>query len=64
MNTPNMAKADYNCPKEQERERERGREREGERETLVGSGQVSPRIGEITNKRFDGGADMWEICLF
>ena len=53
MNTPNMANADSNCPTEQERERE----------TLVGSGHVSPKIWEITNKRFGGGADMWEICL-
>ena len=30
---------------------------------LVGSGHVSPRIWEITNKRFGGGADMCEICL-
>ena len=58
MNTPNMANADSNCATEQERERER------ERETLVGSGQVSPRIWEITNKRFKGGVDMREICLF
>ena len=56
MNTPNMANADSNCATEQERERER--------ETLVGYGQVSPRIWEITNKRFKGGVDMWEICLF
>ena len=33
------------------------------RETLVGSGHVSPRIWEITNKRFGGGADKCEICL-
>ena len=33
------------------------------RETLVESGHVSPRIWEITNKRFGGGADKCEICL-
>ena len=33
------------------------------RETLVGSGHVSPKIWEITNKRFGGGADKCEICL-
>ena len=33
------------------------------RETLVGPGHVSPRIWEITNKRFGGGADKCEICL-
>ena len=27
------------------------------------SGQVSPRIWEITNKRFEGGADKCEIFL-
>ena len=34
------------------------------RETLVGSGHVSPRIWEITNKRLAGGADKCEICLY
>ena len=34
------------------------------RETLVGSGHVSARIWEITNKRFGGGADKGEICLY
>ena len=34
------------------------------RETLVGSGHVSPRIWEITNKRLGGGADKCEICLY
>ena len=36
------------------------------RETLVGSGHVSPRIweSEITNKRFRGGVDKCEICLY
>ena len=34
------------------------------RETLVGFGHVSPRIWEITNKRFGGGADKCEICLY
>ena len=33
------------------------------RKTLVGSGHVSPRIWEITNNRFGGGADKCEICL-
>ena len=32
-------------------------------ETLVGSGHVSPRIWEITNKWFGGGEDKCEICL-
>ena len=31
------------------------------RETLVGSGHVSPRIWEITNKRLGGGADKCEF---
>ena len=35
-----------------------------ERETLVGFGHVSPRIWEITNKQFGGGADKCEICLY
>ena len=30
----------------------------------VGSGHVSPRIWEITNKRFGGGANKCEICLY
>ena len=34
------------------------------RETLVGSGHVSPRIWEITNKQLGGGADKCEICLY
>ena len=34
------------------------------RETLVGSGQVSPRIWEITKKRFGGGAVKCDICLY
>ena len=34
------------------------------RETLVGSGHVSPRIWDITNKQFGGGADKCEICLY
>ena len=34
------------------------------RETLAGSGHVSPRIWEITNKRLGGGADKCEICLY
>ena len=34
------------------------------RETLVGSGHVSPRIWEITNKRLGEGADKCEICLY
>ena len=33
------------------------------RKTLVGFGHVSPRIWEITNNRFAGGADKCEICL-
>ena len=33
------------------------------RETLVGSGHVSPRIWEITNKQLGGGADKCEICV-
>ena len=46
------------------------------RETLVRSGHVSPRIWEITNKRFGGGAekceivstkrrrrDQWKLCI-
>ena len=35
-----------------------------ERETLENAGQVSPRIWEITNKRFGGGAGKCEICLY
>jgi len=35
-----------------------------ERETLVNAGHVSPRIWEITNKRFGGGAGKYEICLY
>ena len=34
------------------------------RETLVGSGHVSRRIWDITNKQFGGGADKCEICLY
>ena len=34
------------------------------RETLVGFGHASPRIWEITNKQFGGGADKCEICLY
>ena len=30
---------------------------------MVGSGHVSPRIWEITNRRFGEGADKCEICL-
>ena len=32
--------------------------------TLVGSGHVSPRIWEITDKQLGGGADKCEICLY
>ena len=35
-----------------------------ERETLENAGHVSPRIWEITNKRFGGGAGKFEICLY
>ena len=35
-----------------------------ERETLENAGHVSPRIWEITNKRFWGGAGKCEICLY
>ena len=35
-----------------------------ERETLENAGHVSPRIWEITNKRFGGGAGKCEICLY
>ena len=31
---------------------------------MVGSGHVSPRIWEITNKRLGGGADKCENCLY
>ena len=34
------------------------------RETLVGSGHVSPRIWEVTNKRLGGGGDKCEICHY
>ena len=34
------------------------------KETLVQAGHVSPRIWEITNKRFEGGAAKCEICLY
>ena len=34
------------------------------RETLVGSGHVSPRIWEITNELLGGGADKCEVCLY
>ena len=34
------------------------------RETVVGSGHVSPRIWEITNKRLGVGEDQYEICLY
>ena len=37
---------------------------ERERETLENAGHVSPRIWEITNKRFGGGAGICEICLY
>ena len=37
---------------------------ERERETLENAGHVSPRIWEITNKRFGGGAGKCEICLY
>ena len=46
MNTPNMANADYNCPKEQERERERGREGERERGRERDPGWVWSSISE------------------
>ena len=35
-----------------------------ERETLGNAGHVSPRIWEITKKRFGGGAGKCEICLY
>ena len=36
-----------------------------ERETLENAGHVSPRIWEITNKRFGGGAgNKCEICIY
>ena len=35
-----------------------------EKETLENAGHVSPRIWEITNKRFGGGAGKCEICLY
>ena len=35
-----------------------------ERETLENAGHVSPRIWEITNKWFGGGAGKCEICLY
>jgi len=35
-----------------------------ERETLVNAGHVSPRIWEITNKRFGEGAGKCEICPY
>ena len=35
-----------------------------ERETLENDGHVSPRIWEITRKRFGGGAGKCEICLY
>ena len=35
-----------------------------ERETLENAGHVSPRIWEITNKRFGGVAGKCEICLY
>ena len=35
-----------------------------ERETLEKAGHVSPRIWEITNKRFGGRAGKCEICLY
>ena len=34
------------------------------RDTLVEFGHVSPRIWEITNKQFGGGAGKCEICLY
>ena len=34
------------------------------RETLENAGHVFPRIWEITNKRFGGGAGKCEICLY
>ena len=37
---------------------------ERERETLENAGHVSPRIWEIKNKRFGGGAGKFEICLY
>ena len=37
---------------------------ERERENLENAGHVSPRIWEITNKRFEGGAGNSEICLY
>ena len=36
----------------------------GARETLENAGHVSPRIWEVTNKRFGGGAGKCEICLY
>ena len=39
-------------------------EQERERETLENAGHVSPRIWEITNKQFGGGAGECEICLY
>ena len=35
-----------------------------QRETLENAGHVSPRIWEITNKRFGGGASNSKICLY
>ena len=35
-----------------------------DRKTLENAGHVSPRIWEITNKRFGGGAGKCEICLY
>ena len=40
------------------------RKRERERETLENAGHVSPRIWQIKNKRFGGGAGNCEICLY
>ena len=37
---------------------------EREIETLENAGHVSPRIWEITKKRFGGGAGKCEICLY
>ena len=37
---------------------------ERERETLENVGHVSPRIWDITNKRFGGGAGKCEISLY
>ena len=35
-----------------------------EKETLLNAGHMSPRIWEITNTRFGGGAGKCEICPY